>query len=119
MRLTEIVTPLKPLEAMAMGKAVVGSDVGGHKELIAHEKTGLLFRAGDVSALVRALVQLIADDNLRARLGASAASWVKKERSWKNLIAKHAEIYSRVLGVRSFVHAPPDQSYTNPSTRYS
>jgi len=51
MRLTELVTPLKPLEAMAMSKALVASDIGGHRELIQNESTGLLFRPGDVSAL--------------------------------------------------------------------
>ena len=101
MRLTEVVTPLKPLEAMAMGKAIVGSDVGGHKELIADEQTGLLFAAGNVAALVAALDRLLADRDLRAQLGAYAASWVRKERSWQKLIAGHTEIYSRALGENS------------------
>ena len=47
MRLTELVTPLKPLEAMAQGRLLVASDVGGHKELIRHGETGFLFKAGD------------------------------------------------------------------------
>ena len=55
MRLTDLVTPLKPLEAMAMGKALVASDVGGRRELIRHGKTGLLFPAGDSSALAEKL----------------------------------------------------------------
>ena len=46
MRLTDLVTPLKPLESMAMGKAVLASDVGGHKELIDNERTGMLFGVG-------------------------------------------------------------------------
>ncbi|MCB1845723.1 MAG: glycosyltransferase, exosortase A system-associated, partial [Halioglobus sp.] len=50
-RLTELVTPLKPLESMALGRLVVASDVGGHKELIENGVTGLLFRAGDKGAL--------------------------------------------------------------------
>jgi glycosyltransferase involved in cell wall biosynthesis len=44
MRLTELVTPLKPLEAMAQGHLFVASDVGGHKELIRHGETGWLSR---------------------------------------------------------------------------
>ena len=44
MRLTELVTPLKPLEAMAQGRMFVASDVGGHRELIRDGETGLLFR---------------------------------------------------------------------------
>ena len=47
MRLTELVTPLKPLEAMAQGRLLVASDVGGHQELIRDGETGSLFRAGD------------------------------------------------------------------------
>ena len=47
MRLTEMVTPLKPLEAMAQGRLLVASDVGGHRELIRHGETGVLFKAGD------------------------------------------------------------------------
>ncbi len=50
-RLTELVTPLKPLEAMAQGRMFVASDVGGHRELIRDGETGFLFRAGDVAAL--------------------------------------------------------------------
>ena len=46
MRLTELVTPLKPLEAMAQGRLVLASDVGGHRELIRDGETGTLFKAG-------------------------------------------------------------------------
>ena len=49
MRLTELVTPLKPLEAMAQGRLLVASDVGGHRELIRDGETGVLFRAGDAA----------------------------------------------------------------------
>ncbi len=54
MRLTELVTPLKPLEAMAQGRLLVASDVGGHRELIRDGETGFLFAAGDAGALARA-----------------------------------------------------------------
>jgi glycogen(starch) synthase len=53
MRLTELVTPLKPLEAMAQGKLVVASNVGGHRELIEDGVTGTLFPAGDPAAIAR------------------------------------------------------------------
>ena len=48
-RLTEMVTPLKPLEAMSLKKAVLASNVGGHRELVEHDDTGLLFRPEDVA----------------------------------------------------------------------
>ena len=51
-RNTEMVTPLKPLEAMAMGKAVIGSDVGGIRELIS-PGTGMLFSAGTLLIWLR------------------------------------------------------------------
>jgi len=100
MRLTEIVTPLKPLEAMAMGKALIASNVGGHRELISDEETGLLFRPGDVRALVAQLERLLANNELRIKLGGQAASWVRRERSWKKLIGAHVEVYGRILGNR-------------------
>ena len=60
MRLTELVTPLKPLEAMAQRKLVAASDVGGHRELIEDGVTGTLFPAGDPAALAEALAALFA-----------------------------------------------------------
>jgi PEP-CTERM/exosortase A-associated glycosyltransferase len=56
MPLTERVTPLKPLEAMAAGRPVAASDVGGHRELIEDDRTGFLFPAGDVPALAASLI---------------------------------------------------------------
>jgi len=58
-RLTELVTPLKPLEAMAQGRMLVASDVGGHRELIRHGETGFLFRAGDPAALAAAIEDIL------------------------------------------------------------
>lgn len=95
-RLTELVTPLKPLEAMAMGKAVVASDVGGHKELIQHGKTGLLFRAGDVDALVAQLQEVLDNADLRHSLEKRGVSWVQNERSWSRTTEPYAKVYARV-----------------------
>ena len=64
MRLTELVTPLKPLEAMAMGKVLVASDVKGHQELIRDKETGFLFPPGDAGALAECLDNLINNDGL-------------------------------------------------------
>lgn len=98
-RLTEMVTPLKPLEAMAMGKVVVASDVGGHKELIRHGDTGLLFRAGDVDALVVQLCKVLDNVELRRSLEKRGASWVQNERSWSKATQPYAEVYKRVSGL--------------------
>ena len=59
MRLTELVTPLKPLEAMAQGQLFVASDVGGHKELIEHRRNGILFEAGNRESLAKAIIELL------------------------------------------------------------
>ena len=71
MRLTDLVTPLKPLEAMAQGRLVVASDVGGHQELIQDNKTGILFKADDADALSSKVLELLAQPDiwpaLRAR----------------------------------------------------
>jgi glycosyltransferase involved in cell wall biosynthesis len=60
MRLTDLVTPLKPLEAMAQGKLVAASNVGGHRELIEDGVTGTLFAPDDPAALARAMIALFA-----------------------------------------------------------
>lgn len=97
MRLTELVTPLKPLEAMAMGKALVASDVGGHKELIRHEETGLLFEAGNALALTAALTRLLDDSLLCRNLQDRGRAWVRKYQTWQKTTAAYTDIYNKVL----------------------
>lgn len=97
MRLTDLVTPLKPLEAMAMGKALVASDVGGHREQVQHGRTGLLFEAGNAEALHRALSQLAADPGLRERLGRCGRDWVEAERTWQHTTEAYVSMYSKAL----------------------
>ena len=97
-RLTELVTPLKPLEAMGMGKALIASDVGGHCELIYHGHTGLLFPAGDVMALVDALGHHLDDQALRQHLSQQGASWVRQHHTWEQTTSVYKTIYTRVLG---------------------
>jgi PEP-CTERM/exosortase A-associated glycosyltransferase len=96
MRLTELVTPLKPLEAMAQRKLVVASDVGGHRELIQDGITGTLFPAGDRRALATALADLFdRRDNWEERRD-TARSFVERERSWSANIANYAPVYERM-----------------------
>jgi len=95
--LTERVTPLKPLEAMAMARPVVASNIGGHRELLRHGETGLLFEPGNLTSLVQALDRVLADTELRARLGARAFEWVSANRTWKKTTAGYAQIYSRAM----------------------
>ncbi|MEG0880822.1 MAG: glycosyltransferase, exosortase A system-associated [Janthinobacterium sp.] len=96
MRLTELVTPLKPLEAMAQSRLVVASDVGGHRELIEHGKTGLLFRAGDAEALARTVLNLLLAPDSWAPLRRQARAFVGTERSWASSVGRYADVYARL-----------------------
>jgi phosphatidyl-myo-inositol dimannoside synthase len=96
MRLTELVTPLKPLEAMAQGRLLVASDVGGHKELIRHGETGWLFRAGSAEALTDAIDQLLARREQWPGLRAAGREFVERERNWAVSVARYAVPYAAV-----------------------
>jgi glycogen synthase len=98
LRLTETVTPLKPLEAMALRKVFVASDVGGHRELVRHRETGILFKADDVAALVEAVSDLLNDRSLQASLQQQGLAHVRDERNWRNSVARYAEVYAGALG---------------------
>ncbi len=98
MRLTDLVTPLKPLEAMAQGHLLIASDVGGHQELIEDGYTGVLFRAGDAADLAdKALTTLNLPDG-GASLRANGRRFVENERNWPKSIANYRDIYTRALG---------------------
>jgi PEP-CTERM/exosortase A-associated glycosyltransferase len=96
MRLTELVTPLKPLEAMAQGRLLVASDVGGHKELIRDRETGLLFEAGNAAALATALADALASPALAAQLRAAGRRFVETERNWRASVANYVAPYRHV-----------------------
>jgi PEP-CTERM/exosortase A-associated glycosyltransferase len=93
MRLTELVTPLKPLEAMASGRLVVASDVGGHRELIQSGETGTLFKAGDSGALANAVLDLLAHPERWPAQKTRARSFVENERNWRVSVARYRPIY--------------------------
>jgi PEP-CTERM/exosortase A-associated glycosyltransferase len=96
-RLTELVTPLKPLEAMAQGRMLVASDVGGHRELIRHGETGFLFRAGDPAALAAAIDDVLARRQLWPQIRQQARRFVEVERTWAGSVARYREVYRRAL----------------------
>lgn len=95
-RLTELVTPLKPLEAMAMGKVVVGSDVGGIEELITDNKDGFLFRAGNVYALSALLAELAVDRKRFSEVSNTAIETVKRKHKWESAVRKYLPVYERL-----------------------
>jgi glycosyltransferase involved in cell wall biosynthesis len=92
-RLTELVTPIKPLEAMAMGIPVLASDIGGHAELVSDGLTGLLFKAESPESLVEQASRLGGDPRLRAQLGAGGRRWVESERTWERIVTRYLPIY--------------------------
>jgi PEP-CTERM/exosortase A-associated glycosyltransferase len=94
MRLTELVTPLKPLEAMAQGRLLVASDVGGHKELIRHGETGVLFAAGNAAGLADAVVRLIGARSTWDDMRRAGRAFVESERSWKSSVANYRDVYA-------------------------
>jgi len=96
-RLTETVTPLKPLEAMAQGRAVIASDVGGHRELIRDGETGRLFEAGNAAALADAVLALLQDRDTAASMRTQARRFVETERSWATSVRRYAEVYGPIL----------------------
>ena len=96
-RITERVTPLKPLEAMAQGQLVVASDVGGHQELIDDRKTGYLFRAGDADALAQTLHKALVNKSHANQIKDLARVFVQTERSWPRSVARYHDVYARAL----------------------
>ncbi len=95
-RLTELVTPLKPLEAMAMEKAVIASNIGGHRELVKHDTTGILFPAGDADALAKTITSLIDDKQKIKTLGKAGRSYVLANKTWEKTTSVYKQIYGKI-----------------------
>jgi len=97
MRLTELVTPLKPLEAMAQGRLVAASDVGGHRELIVPGVTGSLFAPGKPDAIASSLAALLGDRGSWDARRAAARRFVETERDWTRNVDRYLNVYDRLL----------------------
>jgi len=95
-RAARLVTPLKPLEAMAAGVPLVTSDLPPLMELIGDGERGVAFAAGDGVALADVLADLRTDPDRRAKLAASARQWVVAERQWAANGQRYAELYHRL-----------------------
>ena len=110
MRLTDLVTPLKPLEAMAQGKLVAASDVGGPRELIRDGETGTLFAADDPAAAAAALAALFADRSGWDARRERARAFVAKERNWSFNIRRYDPVYQGLVegrrGNRTWLRTP-------------
>jgi PEP-CTERM/exosortase A-associated glycosyltransferase len=97
MRLTDLVTPLKPLEAMAQGRLLAASDVGGHQELIVDGKTGILFKADDPEDLASKVLALLATPARWPALRSAAREFVETERNWPSSVARYQAVYSQLI----------------------
>jgi glycosyltransferase involved in cell wall biosynthesis len=96
-RLTELTTPLKPLEAMAMERAVVGSDVGGIRELLGDGEAGRVVEPENPRAIADRLLSLIESPSERRELGKRAREFVVRERDWGMIVARYAGIYREAM----------------------
>lgn len=92
-RITELVTPLKPLEGMALGKPVLASDIGGHRELIVDGDNGLLFRADSAPALTAKVLRALENRPEADRLKQRARRFVEQERCWTQSVSRYKDIY--------------------------
>ena len=97
MRLTELVTPLKPLEAMAQGRLVIASDVGGHKELIKDQVTGVLFKANDVDSLAACILDLLDNSRQWQQMRHAGREYVEQTRNWQKSVAHYRRVYLPLL----------------------
>lgn len=106
-RLTELVTPLKPLEAMAQGRIFVASDVGGHRELVRHGETGFLFPPGNVGALEKAIDDVLGHREHWSTIRQQARHFVETERTWGASVARYREVYQQALRRRKHTQVLP------------
>jgi PEP-CTERM/exosortase A-associated glycosyltransferase len=97
-RLTELTTPLKPLEAMAQAKPVLASNVGGIRELVEDEQTGLLFQPGDIEGFCRQAERLMRSEPFRRELGERARGEVLEKKDWKVLARRYEAVYDYAIG---------------------
>ena len=93
---TEMVSPLKPFEAMSMEKCVISSDVAALEEIVNDDETGLLFTKDDAKSLAEVLKRAIEDSELRERLGKTSRQWVIENRDWNLLSKKLTSIYEKL-----------------------
>jgi glycosyltransferase involved in cell wall biosynthesis len=93
----EMISPIKPFESMAMGKAVVVSSVAALTEIVADGTTGLVFEKGSAADLARVLTEMLDSPELRFKLGESARTWVRNERDWSSIVDIVDTTYREIL----------------------
>lgn len=92
-RVTRLVTPLKPFEAMMMKKAVIASKLPALEEIIEHGNTGMLYKADDVNSLVETIEEIITDEKAIVELGNNAHNWILANRTWQSVVENYYQAY--------------------------
>jgi glycosyltransferase involved in cell wall biosynthesis len=95
-RVCQLVTPLKPVEAMASGLCVVTSEVKALSEIVKHEVTGALTVPQDPVSLANCLEHLLYSPDIRRKLGDNAREWVSRDRTWAHNAARYQDAYARL-----------------------
>lgn len=95
-RVCEVVSPIKPFEAMATQSAVVVSDVGALTEIVQHEKTGLVHRADDVDSLAEQLERFLRDPLLRTEMARNGRDWIVEHRTWSRVSSTVDQVYRQL-----------------------
>ena len=98
-RVCQLVTPLKPVEAMASGLCVVTSEVKALAEIIKPDVTGALTIPEDPVALADTLELLVGSPDIRRKLGDNAREWVARDRTWARNAARYRDAYARLGAV--------------------
>ena len=100
----EMVSPLKPFEAMAQEKTVIASDVGALKEIIQDQKTGLLFEKNNIKDMAEKLELLLIDKALRERVAKEGKEWVLTHRDWSQVAPGFDVVYDKAFEVNKERH---------------
>ena len=95
-RVCQLVTPLKPVEAMASGLCVVTSEVKALTEIVKHEVTGMQTVPQDPVSLADCLECLIYSPDIRRKLGDNAREWVAGDRTWAHNATRYRDAYARL-----------------------
>jgi glycosyltransferase involved in cell wall biosynthesis len=98
-RVTRLVTPLKPYEAMLMSRPTILADLPALREIVTEGETGYLHPVGDAPGLADVIEGIIRDREGSSIIGASAREWVLEERTWDTIVQRYTEVYSRALVV--------------------
>ena len=95
-RVCELVSPLKPFEAMASGKVLITSSVKALAEIIEEGKTGLVFEKDNAEQLAERLESVIVDEKLRKDIGKNARKWVVENHSWDLIAKRVTDVYDKL-----------------------